>query len=113
MLIPYGYFKNKWALNLQKGDLLQTIDEPEIIIRVIEKSIVPINSSIAQSLSLLIYNKPIEKVFDAMFRNWKYDIQKKNVILIVYERTEKEQGLNICSKMKCSCRGVLYTITFR
>lgn len=91
MLIPYGYFKNKWALNLQKGDLLQTIDEPEIIIRVIEKSIVPINSSIAQSLSLLIYNKPIEKVFDAMFRNWKYDIQKKNVILIVYERTEKEQ----------------------
>ena len=91
MLIPYGYFKNKWALNLQKGDLLQTIDEPEIIIRVIDKSIVPINSSIAQSLSLLIYNKPIEKVFDAMFRNWKYDIQKKNVILIVYERTEKEQ----------------------
>ncbi len=91
MLIPYGYFKNKWALNLQKGDLLQTIDESEIIIRVIEKSIVPINSSIAQSLSLLIYNKPIEKVFDAMFRNWKYDIQKKNVILIVYERTEKEQ----------------------
>lgn len=91
MLIPYGYFKNNWALNLQKGDLLQTIDEPEIIIRVIEKSIVPINSSIAQSLSLLIYNKPIEKVFDAMFRNWKYDIQKKNVILIVYERTEKEQ----------------------
>ena len=49
MLIPYGYFKNKWALNMQKGDLLQTIDEPEIIIRVIEKSIVPINSSLAQS----------------------------------------------------------------
>lgn len=90
MLIPYGYFKNKWALNLQKGDLLQTIDEPAVVIRVVEKTVVPITSAIAQSLALLIYNKSIEQVFDAMFRNWKYDIQKKNVILIIYERTEIE-----------------------
>lgn len=91
MLIPYGYFKNKWALDLQKGDLLQTIDEPEVVIRVVEKTVVPIYSPIAQAMSLLIYNKSIEQVFDAMFRNWKYDIQKRNVILIIYEKTE-EQG---------------------
>ena len=88
MLIPYGYFKNKWLLNLQKGDYVQTIDTPEVVIRIIEKTTIPIASPIAQSLSLLIYNKPIEEVFNAMLRNWKYDIQKKNVILIIYERDD-------------------------
>lgn len=88
MLVPYGYFKNKWVYNLQKGDYVQTIDDPEVVIRVVERTIIPIQSPIAQSLSLLIYNKSIEQVFDAMLRNWKYDIQKKNVILIIYERDD-------------------------
>ena len=89
MLIPYGWYKNQWVQDAQCGDELETIDEPPVPIRIVEKTIIPINSPIAQCLSLLIYNKPIEEIFNAMFRNWKHDIQRKNVILIIYEKIEK------------------------
>lgn len=88
LLIPYGMYKNKWALHVQRGELLETIDEEPVTIRVIEKTIIPINSNIAQCVSMLIYKKTIEQVFNAMFRNWKHDIQRKNIILIIYERIE-------------------------
>jgi len=86
MLIPYGEYKNKWVSRIEKGCVLETIDEVPVHIRVLEKVTIPVNSIITQCLSLLIYNKPIEEIFDAMFRNWKHDIQRKNIILIIYER---------------------------
>lgn len=90
MLIPYGIYKNKWALQAQKGELLETIDEEPVTIRVVEKTIIPINSNIAQCVSMLIYKKPIEQVFSAMIRNWKHDIQRKNLIFIIYEPVESK-----------------------
>jgi len=86
MLVPYGWYKNDWVLRLEKGAVLETINDPPILVRIVEKTVIPINSPIAQCLSLLIYNKPIEDIFNAMCRNWGHDIQRKNVILIIYEK---------------------------
>ena len=85
MLVPYGWYKNNWLERAERGMELETIDEIPILVRLVEKTVIPINSPIAQCLSLLIYNKPIEEIFDAMIRNWGHDIQRKNIILIVYE----------------------------
>lgn len=88
MLIPYGIYKNAWVERLRYGEKILTSDDPPITIRVLDKLVIPVGSTIANSMSMLIYGRPIEVIFDAMFRNFGHDIQRKNVILLIYEPLE-------------------------
>lgn len=89
MIVPYGLRKNTWVLNMKPGDEMYTIDEKPVLIQVLEKMVMPVMSPTANCLSLLIYGKPIETVFKAMFQNWGYDIQRRFVILIIYKVKEQ------------------------
>lgn len=85
MLLPYGFYFNKSILELGVGQEMLTIDEPPQRVLVREKTIIPIRSKMANAISLLIYDIPVEDVFKAMWANWKGDIQRDNLIFLVYE----------------------------
>lgn len=92
MLLPFGVYKNAWINNLKFGEEVYTIDDPPIKIRILDKLILPIKSSYTNAISMLIYGRPIEVVFKAMFSNYKYDINLKEVILLTYERVIKNEA---------------------
>ena len=77
MLLPFGVYKNAWISRLKFGEEVYTMDDPPIKIRILDKLILPIKSSYTNAISMLIYGRPIEVVFKAMFSNHKYDINLK------------------------------------
>jgi len=82
MLIPYGDYKNSFLHDVRPGDVLTDMDE--VPIRVLEITRVGIHSALANALSMLIYNQPIETVLAAMRANWGYEINKTDMFLIIY-----------------------------
>lgn len=85
MLIPFGLYKNAWVNKLQYGAEVLTLDNPPVKIKVFDRITLPIRSTLTNSISMLVYGKPIETVYDGMFRNYGHDISKREVILLIYK----------------------------
>lgn len=83
MLIPFGNYKNLYVYDCKVGDYFETIDDPPVIVEVVSKSIIMINSDIANSISMMLYNIPMSKAYEVMRRNWKRDINNDEVIFLV------------------------------
>lgn len=83
MLIPFGDYKNAALSEVRIGELVRLMDKSTV--QVVYKSIVMVNSPIAEALSQMIYGLPMSVVYDAMARNWKRDIFKDRVLFIVYK----------------------------
>lgn len=95
MLIPFGYYKNCYISEMKVGDELITIDDPPCHLKVLSINIIPVNSSVTNAISMLIYGYPIESVFDAMLGNCEHAIHKNKLIFIVYEHIYTESFAQI------------------
>ena len=83
MLIPFGDYKNIRVLDCKIGDKFETMDEVPVTVEVVAKTILMVNSEIANCVSMLLYNIPIKTAFEIMKKNWKRDIKYDRVIFLV------------------------------
>lgn len=91
MIIPLGDYKNTNILDSPIGQILETIDDPPIRVRIVAKSIITITSDIANSLSVFLYDVPMKVAYKVMRRNWKYDIHDDMAMFLVVEEVQEEE----------------------
>ena len=84
MLLPVGRFLNRRVAEAEKGDRLIFMDG--LVGEVVYVCVIRLYSDEAESLSWLIYDLPIEKVFGEMVLNWKYEPYKDNIIHLVVKK---------------------------
>lgn len=85
MLIPFGLYKNSFLHDVKPGNILYTMDDPPREIVVLALTTITARGETAQALSLLLYNQPIELVLEAMRRNWRREINREELFLLVYK----------------------------
>jgi hypothetical protein len=59
-------------------------------VEIIAKARIPIRSPIADALSIFMYNMPMKRVFKVMRRNWKYDINDSEVLVVVIKEIKHD-----------------------
>jgi hypothetical protein len=90
MLIPFGYYKNVYLLDMKAGDELITEDDPPAHIKILNMHVIPSNSPLTDAISNLIYGYPIEVILKAMEGNHGASIHRDKIILIIYEHIYTE-----------------------
>jgi hypothetical protein len=94
MLLPLGYRFNTDILEAEIGSkaIIQSTGEE---VKILRKAVIPLKSSpksdyseLSNTLSIGIYGKTINVIFDLMTANWKYYIKDKNLLLLVVEKID-------------------------
>jgi hypothetical protein len=91
MLVPFGDYKNSALAEVGIGEMVRLMDST--VVQILYKSVIMINSPIAEALSQMIYGLPMSVVYDAMAGNWKRDIHKDRVLFIVYKIMKDGDGI--------------------
>jgi len=85
MLIPFGLYKNSFLHEVSPGEILETMDDPPVRIRVLAISVVQAKSESTNAISMLLYGQPIESIMDIMRRNWKHEVGQDSLFLLTYD----------------------------
>lgn len=89
MLLPIGYSLNRRVAEANVGDEIVFMDglKATVVFVCVVKRLTPE----VESLSWLLYDMPIEKVFDVMSRNWRHEIYKDEIIHLVVKPIKDEE----------------------
>jgi len=90
MLVPFGFYKNASLAEAYIGEIVYTMDDPPVQVEIMAKATIAIKSQAAEALSLLLYGKPIDYIFNKMLDNWKSDIFTDMILFLVVKKHEEE-----------------------
>lgn len=86
MIIPFGEYKNSNLVEASIGDICETMDKKNKFVEIVAKTIISSTSGVADTLSIMLYNREFEDVWNAMKRNWYGDIFEDQFLFLVVRR---------------------------
>ena len=89
MLVPFGFYKNAALAEAYIGQVVYTMDEPPEQVKIMAKAVISIKSQVAEALSLMLYGKSIDYIFNKMLKNWKSDIFTDMILFLVVEKYDE------------------------
>lgn len=105
MLLPLGTYRNSLVAEMKAGDELITSDDPACHLKVVSVNVIKARSSMANSLSMLLYDCPIELVLEVMEKNCGASIFRDKIIFVVYELDYTESFTQTQEEADYSMRG--------